>query len=127
MRNLPDFFVTTVTFLTLLPLFLNPNIRLNRSINPSFPLGFGCSRKREFVAGWDGMLGKIAAFYVIMVRCTKVEESFNVQAMHDMLYHHHHIENQYDYLDFPGVIPRTFMGKFSMLLAMRYCIYGGIM
>ncbi|XP_026661925.1 uncharacterized protein LOC103710796 isoform X2 [Phoenix dactylifera] len=93
MRNLPDFFVTTVTFLTLLPLFLNPNIRLNRSINPSFPLGFGCSRKREFVAGWDGMLGKIAAFYVIMVRCTKVEESFNVQAMHDMLYHHHHIEN----------------------------------
>ncbi|KAM3369052.1 hypothetical protein ACQJBY_017124 [Aegilops geniculata] len=62
---------------------------------------------REY--GWDLMLGSIAAFYAVMVPYTKVEESFNVQAMHDILYHYHHIEN-YDHLEFPGVVPRTFIG-----------------
>nr|CAD1818518.1 unnamed protein product [Ananas comosus var. bracteatus] len=61
--------------------------------------------------GWDLMLGSIAAFYAFMVPYTKVEESFNVQAIHDILYHHHHIE-KYDHLDFPGVVPRTFIGAF---------------
>ncbi|XP_072984749.1 dol-P-Man:Man(7)GlcNAc(2)-PP-Dol alpha-1,6-mannosyltransferase isoform X1 [Typha latifolia] len=65
--------------------------------------------------GWDLMLGSIAAFYVVMVPYTKVEESFNVQAMHDILYHHHHIE-KYDHLDFPGVVPRTFIGAFLVSL-----------
>lgn len=46
---------------------------------------------RDF--GWDLLIGSIAAFYVIMVPYTKVEESFNVQAMHDILYHRHHIDN----------------------------------
>ncbi|CAL9203817.1 unnamed protein product [Musa hybrid cultivar] len=69
---------------------------------------------RDF--GWDLLIGSIAAFYVIMVPYTKVEESFNVQAMHDILYHRHHID-KYDHLDFPGVVPRTFMGAliFSVL------------
>ncbi|VAH50161.1 unnamed protein product [Triticum turgidum subsp. durum] len=62
---------------------------------------------REY--GWDLMLGSIAAFYAVMVPYTKVEESFNVQAMHDILYHNHHIE-KYDHLEFPGVVPRTFIG-----------------
>ncbi|KAL7238447.1 hypothetical protein ACSBR2_004532 [Camellia fascicularis] len=59
--------------------------------------------------GYDLLLGSIAAFYVFMVPYTKVEESFNVQAMHDILYHRYHLEN-YDHLDFPGVVPRTFIG-----------------
>ncbi|KAK3006884.1 hypothetical protein RJ639_017010, partial [Escallonia herrerae] len=44
--------------------------------------------------GYDLLLGSIAAFYVFMVPYTKVEESFNVQ---------------YDHLEFPGVVPRTFL------------------
>ncbi|XP_063940959.1 dol-P-Man:Man(7)GlcNAc(2)-PP-Dol alpha-1,6-mannosyltransferase isoform X2 [Daucus carota subsp. sativus] len=73
--------------------------------------------------GYDMILGSIAAFYVVMIPYTKVEESFNVQAMHDILYHQHHIEN-YDHLDFPGVVPRTFIVRLALgciiLLTLRF-------
>jgi hypothetical protein len=41
--------------------------------------GFGDLTRRSSLAGWDLMLGSIAAFYAVMVPYTKVEESFNVQ------------------------------------------------
>jgi alpha-1,6-mannosyltransferase len=43
--------------------------------------------------GYDFLLGSIAVFYILMVPYTKVEESFNVQAMHDILYHRFHLDN----------------------------------
>ncbi|KAL0758268.1 hypothetical protein Bca101_095936 [Brassica carinata] len=59
--------------------------------------------------GYDLILGAIAAIYVLMAPYTKVEESFNVQ---------------YDHLEFPGVVPRTFIAslaspKFIVLLQIR--------
>uniref|UniRef100_A0A0E0KTF8 Mannosyltransferase n=1 Tax=Oryza punctata TaxID=4537 RepID=A0A0E0KTF8_ORYPU len=66
---------------------------------------------REY--GWDLLLGSIAAFYAVMVPYTKVEESFNVQAMHDILYHNYHIE-KYDHLEFPGVVPRSFIVRIML-------------
>ncbi|CAD6260117.1 unnamed protein product [Miscanthus lutarioriparius] len=72
--------------------------------------------------GWDLMLGSIAAFYAVMAPYTKVEESFNVQAMHDILYHSYHIE-KYDHLEFPGVVPRTFIGAFVISILSSLAVF----
>ena len=64
--------------------------------------------------------------HVYVAPYTKVEESFNLQATHDILTYGVPLKNvsaslrrEYDHHSFPGSVPRTFVGPLALAAAAR--------
>lgn len=65
----------------------------------------------------DVLLFIVPLLHLVAAPYTKVEESFNLQATHDILVYgtpthdiHPRLSSTYDHFSFPGAVPRTFVG-----------------
>ncbi|KAI3647988.1 hypothetical protein MP228_008209 [Amoeboaphelidium protococcarum] len=66
----------------------------------------------------DLLIAVVITAHCLLSPFTKVEESFNLQAVHDILHHGINV-SEYDHLQFPGVVSRTFIGAL-VLSAVSY-------
>lgn len=65
---------------------------------------------------WDALLLGAMTAYTLAAPYTKVEESFNMQATHDLLAHPSAL-SAFDHLSFPGVVPRSFIPPAALAAA----------
>ncbi|CUS23375.1 LAQU0S09e03356g1_1 [Lachancea quebecensis] len=73
---------------------------------------------------WDLALLVVILLHLWYSPFTKVEESFTIQAIHDILKYGIHDIANYDHLQFPGVVPRTFIGPLIISILAQPLIWG---
>lgn len=64
------------------------------------------------------LINTIMVVYCCVASFTKVEESFNMQAIHDIL-HHGVVSANFDHMTFSGPVPRTFAGAVALSASVR--------
>ncbi|KAI5958768.1 ECM39 [Candida margitis] len=81
---------------------------------------------KQFNKVLDAALIALVTYHLVIAPYTKVEESFNIQAIHDILnygaFSTESIE-QYDHKQFPGAVPRTFIGSLVLALLAKPVIF----
>ena len=63
---------------------------------------------------YDGLAVGAMALHVLASPFSKVEESFNTQALHDLAALPLSRLDDFDHMSFPGVVPRTFIGAVAL-------------
>ncbi|KAF4322209.1 hypothetical protein BBO99_00002820 [Phytophthora kernoviae] len=61
--------------------------------------------------------------HLLLCPYSKVEESFNMQATHDLLLLSPSDVSGFDHLEFPGVVPRTFIGSLTVATITQPLVY----
>ncbi|DBA04867.1 TPA: hypothetical protein N0F65_006869 [Lagenidium giganteum] len=72
----------------------------------------------------DLLLVAVVSFHIFHSPYAKVEESFNLQATHDLLLHGVRNVSKFDHIEFPGVVPRTFLGSLVVALLLSPIAWG---
>ncbi|KAI0366186.1 hypothetical protein BV20DRAFT_972227 [Pilatotrama ljubarskyi] len=75
----------------------------------------------------DAILLLASWTYVSLAPYTKVEESFNLHATHDVIMYGVRPENlhKYDHFAFPGAVPRTFVGSVALAWLSQFALRVG--
>ncbi|KAM3165552.1 Mannosyltransferase [Lachancea thermotolerans] len=73
---------------------------------------------------WDVALLAVIFLHLWYSPFTKVEESFTIQAIHDILKYGIRDISKYDHLQFPGVVPRTFIGPLIIAFLAKPLVAG---
>lgn len=70
----------------------------------------------------DPLILLFISAYLFLTPFTKVEESFNTQAVHDIL--HYGLDlSRYDHIEFPGPVPRSFIGALFISAISKPVLY----
>ncbi|OBT67609.1 hypothetical protein VE03_03727 [Pseudogymnoascus sp. 23342-1-I1] len=80
------------------------------------------------------LLPSLILLHLLAAPYTKVEESFNLQATHDILVSPPpslstlptHIRTTYDHISFPGAVPRTFIGSLLLATLTRFFLHADL-
>ena len=78
----------------------------------------------EFWLLIDGLFPILILVHLLVAPYSKVEEAFNLEAIHDILRYglsRDAIEHHYDHVAFPGPVPRTFLGAFALAGLSKPC------
>ena len=113
------------TFILNKNLLLLGRVRKSNIINayPQYSYRRQYSMKLNYLI--DGLFPTLILIHLYVAPYSKVEEAFNLEAIHDILRYgssRDAIEQYYDHVAFPGPVPRTFLGALALAGLSKPCM-----